>query len=301
VRIVVYGAGAVGSFWGAVLATAGYDVRFVARGEQLQALQTSGVHILSSGLGDMIVPAQATGSASGLGPADLVLVCVKAHHTPEILDDLEQIAAEHTVFIALQNGIESDAILAGRFGGQRVLSAVVYVSASVEQPGTVRHVARGVLMLGNPYGVPSDRVDRVMEVLNAPGLRARLATDIERQRWYKLMWNTSFNAVSALTLRSSRSLLQIPAAMREVVAVGRAQGVALSEADIEKSIAETERLPPIRTSMLVDRERGRPMEIEALVGVVVRQGGEAGVPTPVASMLYALLKAVAPPDPAEWG
>jgi 2-dehydropantoate 2-reductase len=131
-------------------------------------------------------------------------------------------------------------------------------------------------------------------------LPVRVTPDIERQRWHKLAWNASFNAISALTLRSSQDLLATPparelllAVMREVVAVANARGVALGEADVEQLVAATEKSAAIRTSMLVDRERGRQLETDALVGVVVRKGKEAGVPTPNASVLYALLSAVA--------
>ncbi len=153
--------------------------------------------------------------------------------------------------------------------------------------------------MGNQYGVPEARFAAVVGALSVPGLQARTADDFERERWYKLMWNTSFNATSALTLGTSTTLLGqaetralILASMREVVAVAQAKGIDLSEADVTKSIADTEQLDPIRTSMLQDREHGRPMEVEALVGVVVRLGQELGVPTPVTSVLYGLLKAI---------
>ena len=145
-----------------------------------------------------------------------------------------------------------------------MIGAVVYVGATLEQPGVVRHVAAGTLVIGGRGGVEADRVERVRDALASTGLPVRVTTDIERQRWHKLAWNASFNAVSALTLRSSQDLLATPVArelllgvMREVVAVANAGGVALGEADIEQLVAATEKAAPIRTSMLVDRERGR--------------------------------------------
>ena len=298
--VLVYGAGAVGCFWGGLLARAGHDVRFVARGEQLRALQTSGIRIRSQSLGNVAVgPVKAGETAAVMGQVDLVLVCVKDHQTPAILDDLAALDDPRTVFVGLQNGIEADARLAGRLGGTRVLSGVVYVGASIEAPGVVDHVARGLLLLGNPHGVPEDRAAAVAECLGASGLQARLVDDIDLARWRKLMWNSAFNAVSALTLQTSVTLLGVPETraairdlMREVAAVARAEGVPLTDADVEASLDETARLPPITTSMVVDRSRGRRMETEALVGVVVRLGRAAGVPTPVSDVLYSLLKAV---------
>jgi 2-dehydropantoate 2-reductase len=204
----------------------------------------------------------------------------------------------------MQNGIDADDLLRARWGDTRVLSAVVYVGAALTSPGVVRHAARGLLMLGNPYAVPAPRFQAVLDALAAPGLTVRAVDDVHRERWYKLMWNASFNAVSALTFQTTQPLLGDPraraviaASMRETAAVARASGVALAEADVDRSLAETEKLPPIRTSMLEDRERGRAMEVEALVGTVVRRGAEHGVPTPVLATLYGLLTGMRPGPP----
>jgi 2-dehydropantoate 2-reductase len=174
------------------------------------------------------------------------------------------------------------------------------VGATLEAPGFVRHVAAGTLVIGSHApGAPGEVVERIREALASTGLPVRISPDIERQRWHKLAWNASFNAISALTLRSSQELLLnsrtralLLGMMREVVAVANAHGVSLGEADIEQLVAATEKAAPIRTSMLVDRERGRPLETDALVGVVVRKGKEAGIATPIAEVLYALLVAI---------
>jgi 2-dehydropantoate 2-reductase len=299
-KIAVFGAGAVGSFYGGLLARGGQDVRFVARGAQLETLRGRGLRIASLSLGEIdLPPLPATSRAAEIGPVDLVLVAVKAHQTAEILDDVAALAGPHTMLIALQNGIESDEALAARFGSERVIGAAVYVGATLEQPGLVRHVAAGTLVIGGRPGTSAERVEQVREALASTGLPVRVTPDIDRQRWHKLAWNASFNAISALTLRSSQDLLATPqsrdlivAVMREVVAVASARGVALGEGDVEQLVGTTEKAAPIRTSMLVDRERGRPMETDALLGVVVRVGRQLRVPTPVTSVLYALLTAI---------
>jgi 2-dehydropantoate 2-reductase len=303
-KVAVFGAGGVGAFYGGLLAGAGHDVHFIARGAQLEALRTRGLRISSLALGEITVPpVSATARAGDIGIADLVLVCVKAHQTTGILEQVAPLLGEHTIVMALQNGVESDEVLSARFGAERVLSAVVYVGATLEEPGHVRHVAAGTLVIGDRHGASSERLERVREVLASTGLPVRVSPDIERQRWHKLAWNASFNAISALTLRSSQDLLANPSTrallvgmMREVVAVAHARGVTLGEADIEQLVAATEKSAAIRTSMLVDRERGRQLETDALVGVVVRKGKEAGVPTPIAEVLYALLTAIGAPE-----
>jgi 2-dehydropantoate 2-reductase len=294
-KIAVFGAGGVGAFYGGLLARAGHAVHFVARGAQLDALRAHGLHISSLSLGEIhLPPMPAASRAADIGPADLVLVSVKAHQTATILDDVADLVGPATIVMALQNGVESDELLVNRFGAERVASAVVYVGATLEAPGFVRHVAAGTLVINNN--------ERVRDVLASTGLPVRISPDIERQRWHKLAWNASFNAISALTLRSSQDLLGNPqtrglivAMMREVVAVANAQGVALAESDIEQLLATTEKAAAIRTSMLVDRERGRPLETDALVGVVVRKGRQAGISTPIAEVLYALLTAIDAP------
>jgi 2-dehydropantoate 2-reductase len=299
-RIAVFGAGAVGSFYGGLLARGGQDVHFVARGAQLEALRTRGLRIASLSLGEIdIPPMPASSRAADIGHVDLVLVAVKAHQTAEILDEVAALVGPHTMLIALQNGIESDETLAARFGSERLIGAAVYVGATLEQTGLVRHVAAGTLVIGGRPGTSTERVEQVREALASTGLPVRVTADIDRQRWHKLAWNASFNTISALTLRSSQDLLATPASrdlivavMREVVAVASARGVALGEADIEQLVGTTEKAAPIRTSMLVDRERGRPMETDALLGVVVRVGRQLRVPTPVTSVLYALLTAI---------
>jgi 2-dehydropantoate 2-reductase len=297
-KIAVFGAGGVGSFYGGLLARAGHDVRFVARGAQLEALRTQGLHISSLSLGEIHVPPMpAAARASEIGPVDLALLCVKAHQTGEVLDEVAQLVGPGTVVMALQNGVESDELLTERFGAEHVESAVVYVGATLEAPGFVRHVAAGTLVITDN--------ERVRDVLASTGLPVRISPDIQRQRWHKLAWNASFNAISALTLRSSQDLLGNPqtraliiAMMREVVAVANAHGVALGEPDIAQLLAATDKSAAIRTSMLVDRERGRPLETDALVGVVVRKGRDAGLETPIAEVLYALLSAIDAPGRA---
>jgi 2-dehydropantoate 2-reductase len=311
--IVIYGAGGVGAFFGGLLARGGQDVHFVARGSQLDALRMQGLRIDSLLLGQVqIGPLQAHVRASGIGRAGLVLVCVKAHQTEAILDDLASVVDDDTVIVTMQNGVDSDELVAARFGRARVVPAVVYVGATLDAPGMVTHVAAGTIVIGARPGVDASRLPFVRAALAQSGQPVRIVDDIQRERWAKLIWNASFNTVSAVSMREPRDLLAAPEAralvigiMREVVAVAQAHGIALRESDIDQQIGWTERATAVRTSMMVDRERGRAMETEALVGVIVRLGRAHGVPTPFSEALYGLLKAIegaAPPPaaPQQW-
>ena len=299
-KILVYGAGGVGAFFGALLARAGSDVHFVARGAQLEAMRERGLRIRSTILGDIDVPRVSVSTrAAGNGPADLVLVCVKTHQTESILDDLADAVGDGTVLIALQNGIESDEQLAARFGGSRVLPAAVYVGATIDEPGVVSHQAPARISIGARQGFDEQRLTAIHAVLAATGQVVQISPDIQRERWRKLMWNASFNTVTAVTMRTPAELLARPETrtlivgiMSEVVDVAQAQGIDLRQSDIDEHVAWTERASGMRTSTMVDRERGRTMEADALIGVIVRKGRDAGVETPASDAMLALMTAI---------
>ena len=153
--------------------------------------------------------------------------------------------------------------------------------------------------MGARPGFDEQRLAVIYETLASTGQVVQISPDIQRERWRKLMWNASFNTVSAVTLRTPAELLALPetralltAIMSEVVAVAQAQGIDLQRSDVDEHIAWTERASGMRTSTMVDRERGRTMEADALIGVIVRKGSDAGVPTPASAALYALMKAI---------
>lgn len=298
-KVLVYGAGAVGGFFGGLLARAGDDVHFVARGAQLQALRTRGLTIDSRQLGSITVPVSTFESAAAAGAADLVLVCVKTQQLSGIFDDLAAAVGPRTVIVPLQNGVEADEQLSARFPDAAILPAVVYVGATVDEPGVVTHVASGTIGIGANRDRDRHVLAAVRDTLAKTGQPVHISNDIHRERWHKLMWNAAFNSVSAITGRVPADLLAQPDArslivniMGEVLAVGRGCGVDLRPDDIDKHIAWTEGATGMRTSTMVDREKGRTMEIDALLGVVVRKGREMGVATPSSAVVYALLKAV---------
>lgn len=305
-EIVVFGAGAVGAFFGGLLVRGGQEVSFIARGAQLDALRTRGILIRSLRLGEVAIPrVQAFGRAAEVmsGQAarrpDLVLVCVKANQTAAILEDLATLLGPTSTVVTLQNGVDSDDTIAERFGRARVIPAVVYVGATIDSPGVVTHVAAGTIAIGVRAGGDATRLPVIRDALAASGQPIRISDDIQRERWQKLIWNASFNTVSAITGRTPRELLAVEEAratilgiMREVIAVGRASGLSLVDSDADDQIAWTERATAIRTSMMVDRKRHRAMETEALIGVIVRGGREHGVPTPVSDTVYGLLEAI---------
>ena len=299
-RILVYGAGAVGGFFGGLLVRAGEDVHFVARGDQFDALRTTGLTIDSTLLGTISIPKVSVARSAGeVGTVGLALVCVKTHQLPVVFDDLASAVGRRTIIVSLQNGVEADEQLSARFPDQAVLPAVVYVGATVDAPGVVRHVAAGTIGIGATRPEDEAVLPVIREILGKTGQAVHISRDIQRERWHKLMWNAAFNPVSALTGREPADLLTrrdtralIVNIMEEVLAVGRACAVNLQRDDIDEHIAWTERATGLRTSTMVDRERGRRMESDGLIGVVVRKGRQAGVPTPCCATVFALLVAM---------
>jgi len=299
VKIAVVGAGGVGGFFGGLLVRGGADVHFLARGAQLEALRTSGLRISSTELGDVVISAvHATDRPEDIGPSDLVLICVKAHQTASVLDQIAPLVGPETTLVTLQNGLESDEVIAARFGAARVVVGVVYVGATLDAPGLITHVAAGTLTLGVRGGGALERAHSAATALRASGRAMTVVADIQRERWRKLVWNASFNPVSAITGRTPKDLLALPETrelirgiMQEVTAGARADGSAIDEGAADDQIAFAERSAGVRTSMMVDRERGRQVEADALVGVVCRKGRRHGVATPLSDALYALLLA----------
>jgi 2-dehydropantoate 2-reductase len=299
-RILIYGAGAVGGFFGGLLARAGEDVHFVARGAQFDALRTNGLTIDSTLLGSISIQnVSVARSARDVGTVDLALVCVKTHQLPAAFDDLTAAIGRRTVIIPLQNGVEADEQLRTRFPDNAVLPAVVYVGATVDTPGVVRHVAAGTIAIGATRPDDEPVLPAIREMLATTGQPVHVSRDIQRERWHKLMWNAAFNSVSAITGREPADLVARPrtralivSIMEEVLAVGRACAVDLRCEDVDEHIAWTERASGLRTSTMVDRERGRRMESDGLIGVVVRKGRQVGVATPCCATVFALLAAL---------
>jgi len=302
------GTGAVGGYFGARLAHAGHEVWFITRGERLKALRTSGLRVESIAGELQLAPIRATGDTSGIGPVDLVLFTVKSTDTREAAEAVRPMVKAHTTVLALQNGVDNEAVLEEVLGEGPVLPGVAVVGVDMPEPGLVRHTNNGSITLGEVSGEETRRAREVRDALEAAGIPTRISSDIRSVKWRKLIWNAAFNPLTALTGArvlqlieddDSRSLAE--AAMREAIAVGDALGHKVRDYDMARATQRDPDWARSKTSMLQDMERGRPTEIEALTGAVVRYGERTGVPTPVCTTLLRLVRAketiaVHPPD-----
>jgi 2-dehydropantoate 2-reductase len=301
-RILIAGAGAVGGFFGAALARAGHEVAFLARGANLAALRTSGLTVESVDGDFHVSRITAVDHVDGLAPFGLVLFTAKSYDTAEVARRIAPVVREDTVVLSLQNGVENETLLASVLDLPPLMGAMTEIGAELVAPGVVRHVAEGTIFFGEMTGHESPRGRNLATLLTEAGIRHRLTRDIAVHLWAKLMWNAAHNAVTALTRTTAGAAAKVPptsdvlrAAMLEVVAVARAQGILLDAARVETTLAfSRDHLDALRTSMLQDLERGRRLEHDAINGAVVRFGEAVGVPTPVNRTLYGLLAALDP-------
>jgi 2-dehydropantoate 2-reductase len=297
-KILIMGTGAVGGYFGGKLARAGNEVVFVARGENLRALKERGLRVVSCDGDFEVRPVTAVATPAEAGLCDLVLVCVKSHDTVAAAEALHSAVGPETIVVSLQNGIENEEILSRILGLPGLLGGLTHIGAELVAPGVVRHDSGGRLIFGEPGGGLSARAARLAALLASAGVSHHLSRHIDVMLWDKLAWNAAFNAATAITRRTVGELLAHPdgrplvrAAMLEVVAVGRASGVPLDPARVEPEIDRSAKeIGQLRTSMLQDIDRGRPVEVEALNGAVIRAADRNGVAVPTHRVLYAVLR-----------
>ena len=295
------GAGAVGGYYGAALAGRGHAVTFVARGEHLRAMRERGLAVKSGGRVTVLHPVDAVAepSASGGGELDLVLFTVKGYDTDAAAVALRPALGARTAVLTLQNGVDSGERLSAVLGADRVLVGTTLIATTIAEPGVIEQanpIRR--IELGEPSGAITTRVELIATALRDAGVDVSVTTDVQRAVWEKfvrLAPGATLATVCRATIGEVRSTPEGAALYRaliaETVAVGRAAGAALPPDAVETAVRLIQALPAdMRTSMQLDFERRRRVELEELTGAVVRLGRRLGVPTPVYDVLYAVLK-----------
>jgi 2-dehydropantoate 2-reductase len=284
------GSGGVGGFFGGRLAKAGHDVTFIARGAHLAALREHGLTIENQPQGNIHVPkVKATDDPAAIGPVDLVIFSVKLWDTEAAASQLKPFIGPDTAVLSLQNGVIKDDVMRRVFGDRAVMGGVCYVATHISKPGTIHQAGTMQrIVVGEYDGRRSKRAEELHAALAASGVTAELSDDVRRSIWEKYVFLVGLSATTTTmrrTLGPIRSNPQTRAflhdVIREVVAVGRAHGVALPEDYADNRMAFGDTLPADMTSsMHHDLEKGNRLEVEWLSGGVVRLGGEKGIPTP---------------------
>jgi 2-dehydropantoate 2-reductase len=297
-RIGIVGAGGIGGFLAAALAREGIPVGVVARGEHLEAIRRSGLHV-ESDLGTFDAPVEAADDLRKLGHFDVLLLTFKAHQWPGFLEQLEPFAQTDAIVVTMQNGlpfwferimplesVDPGGRIARLFPDERVIGSAVHVSGHVARPGAIKQSGGVRYMLGAPRGGPDANVDALVSTLRLAGLAPEADPNIRATVWLKLVNNSGLNPVSALRHMTIKPMLADPEARAEVRAlmeeslrVGQAMGV-VNEVDIDARIAYAARLDDVKTSMLQDYERGRPLEAGPILGAIIELAQRYGVEVP---------------------
>ena len=298
-RILIIGTGAIGGFYGALLAKSGADVSVVCRSDY-DTVKKQGYTIQSDELGKWtFTPSQIVKSAADYkGPADYIILCTKITHEVNRTLLIQDAVSKNTCITFIQNGVEIEQELLAAFPDNEVISGLAFICCNRIQPGVIHHLAYGKLTLGSLNFV-SDKTDKAQYLsglINQAGIESIISDNIISSRWLKCLWNVSFNPLSVLSgglstqkiLNSQENFIRT--IMQEVCNIAGACGHSLPKNSININIQNTYTMPPYKTSMLLDYEKQQPMEIEAILGNTVRAAQRELVACPTIDALYALMK-----------
>jgi len=313
-RICIYGAGAIGGYLGVQLSLAGHDVTLIARGPHLEAMRANGLKLL---IGDeeRVAHPRCTGDPSEAGPQDYVIVTLKAHSVPRVVDAMQPLLGPDTAVVSAVNGVpwwyfyklegpwedrriesvDPGGVQWDGIGPERAIGCVVYPACDVPEPGVIRHISGDRFTLGEPGGEKTERVVQLGKAMVDAGFKAPVR-NIRDEIWVKLWGNLCFNPISALTEATLDVVASEPgtrtvarAMMLEAQAIGEKLGVRF-KVDVDKRIDGAAAVGAHRTSMLQDLTLGRPMEIDALVTAVQEMGRLVEIPTPTIDVVLSLVQ-----------
>jgi 2-dehydropantoate 2-reductase len=301
--IAVVGTGAVGGYYGGRLAQAGEEVRFLMRSDYA-AVTERGLEVRSCD-GDFHLPAdrvKAFRESKEMGVADLVIVALKTTCENWYEDLIGPLMGERTVILSIQNGLGTDEQLAQLFGAERVIGGLAFVCINRIGAGVINHTSHGLVRIGDFGGGRSARTEQIARLFVRSGITCEVLESLKKGRWEKLIWNIPFNGLGAvmdfttdLLIYSGKGRKLIGELMMEVMAAGRADGVTFDLPDEEiilRQIRATEGMGAYRSSMQIDRQEGRFMEVEAILGEPLRRGEAKGVAMPRLASLYEMARVV---------
>jgi 2-dehydropantoate 2-reductase len=296
VRIAVVGAGGVGGYFGGRLAEAGHDVTFIARGATLEALREGGGLRVDSILGDFVVnPVNATDDPRTVGKVDAILMAVKAWQIPEAAAQLQPMLGDDTIVVPLENGIDAPEVLSAIVGERHVVGGLCAIVSFSVAPGHIRHAAsEPIVMFGELDNRRSERVERLRVAFAEAGVHVEVPPDIRRSMWTKFLFIATLSGIGALTRvpvgvwRADEEVRAMAdRSLREVLQLATARGVDLGDDAVERTWQRYDGMAPDSTSsMQRDIMDGKPSELDAQLGAIVRLARESGVEVPVTAMIY---------------
>ena len=312
-NIAVMGAGGVGGYFGGLLARAGHQVAFIARGPHLDAIRRRGLRVISANDGDFTVTAHATDDPAQVGPRQLVLFAVKMYDNDDAIRAIAPLLAPESVILTLQNGIDNGERLAAAYGAERVMIGSAYLEGRISAPGVVTQAGPGAASFGERATGITPRGQTLLALFRQAGWRVELLPNMTGMLWKKFAYLSGSAGVCAASGCAYGELRAVPetralirAAIAETLAVGSAAGAPLEPDSLEWSMQALDNFPATgMASLAKDFSENRPVELEGLTGTVIRMGRQRQVPTPVNDALYAILKPranrIAPPPPDNGG
>jgi 2-dehydropantoate 2-reductase len=298
--IAIVGGGALGGYYGARLAQAGFDVHFLLRSDY-DAVRANGLEIHSVA-GDFSIPASRARvyrSVADMPKADLVIVALKTTANDQFGPLIAPLLKDDTAILTLQNGLGNEETLARLFGAQRILGGVCFVCINRLKPGVIAHTAHGLIRMGEAFSARVERVEQIAAWFNQSGVPCQTLADLRHGRWEKLLWNIPFNGLCTIMDLTTDLILARPAGvelvrriMEEVRMAAKATGVTLDGSLVEANIRRTFEMGAYAPSMQIDRRAGRPMEIEAIFGVPLEQARSQGQEAPWLVKLYEMLRVI---------
>lgn len=295
-KIGVAGTGAVGGYFGGLLDKAGNEVVFLARGKSLERMQEKGL-MIESEVENFTIDGNFTDRYEAFSTIDLLLFCVKATNTTEVASNLLSVLKDSCLIMTFQNGVDNEEILSSIFGESRILSAAAYIQARVTEAGVVKQI--GVpprVIIGAIDSRLTKKVDEISTIFNRANIDTFPSSDVLKLKWNKLLWNVTFNPLTALIESRvgaifdheglNRTAIKI---CKEAIAVARAIGINIEEGYYETILVQGQYAKNHQTSMLQDKIKGKPLEIESICGYIVKKGKEVSVETPVLETIYQLL------------
>jgi 2-dehydropantoate 2-reductase len=298
-KIAVYGTGGVGGYFGGRLAQAGADVHLIARGTHLEALQRDGLRVKSV-RGDFTADVPVTDNPTDIGPCDFVLFTVKSFDTEDAARELHPLLDEETAVISLQNGLDNEEKLATEIDPEHVMGGVAYIFSTISEPGVIEHTGGPTsVTIGELDGERSDRAERFLELCDrTDGIEAKLSTAILIDLWKKAAFICAHAGMTAAVRLPVGEIRNQPESwdmyrrlIDEVCSVGRATGIELPDGTVSEWMGFADGLEAASYSSLhYDMTHGKPMELEALHGAIVRRGRTNDIPVPMTEAVYAILK-----------
>ena len=297
-RIAVMGAVSTGGYFGGMLARGGNDVTLIARGAHLDAIRANGLKVVRDDE-EFTVQCQATDDPSEFGPVELLLLCVKTYQSDAAIPLMQPLVGPDTTVLCLQNGVDSYLKAAEVLGEAAVLPGAAFIEAGMLGPGTVRQTGSLVrIILGETNGVETPRCLAIRDAFLGSGVPAEVLPDIRAGQWGKFLFIATMAGVTSMARATLAELMPQPhwrkvvlACLAEIDLVARANGVDLAPDIVADTVSSIEEhLADLQASMHTDLMAGRPLELDALNGAVVRAGIEVGVATPVNDLIYAMLK-----------